>query len=162
MVFTIVTAVFLPMSFIAGVFAIPIREFPHNDSGNPVLDLGYVLKFMVGIGLAISVPLIAVAFAVDNIGLLIKRSLRRLTAWMGKSQQKQIGRIEQGTSSSDESDIDRVESSNQVDISNLGRSSYKGGLSPTKHDIHLPGSGWEDSGLRRIRMSRDLERADSV
>ncbi|KAL9610192.1 MAG: hypothetical protein Q9167_005096 [Letrouitia subvulpina] len=162
MVFTIVTAVFLPMSFIAGVFAIPIREFPHNDSGNPILDLGYVLKFMVGIGLAISVPLITVAFAVDNIGLLIRRSLRRLTTWVGNSRQNQSGEVEQESSRSDEVDVNRIKPGSRVEVPYPDRSSYNEGLSPIKYDSHHTGSGWEDSGLRGIRMSRDLERADSV
>jgi Mg2+ and Co2+ transporter CorA len=61
MVFTIVTIIFLPMSFIAAFFAINIREF------NEPLALGYVSKYMFGIGLSISIPLIAMAFAVDDL-----------------------------------------------------------------------------------------------
>lgn len=38
MVFTIVTIVFLPMSFIAAFFAIPVREFAH-ENGTPSLPL---------------------------------------------------------------------------------------------------------------------------
>ncbi|KAG8530261.1 uncharacterized protein KY384_004762 [Bacidia gigantensis] len=85
MVFTIVTVVFLPMSFIATFFAIPIAHFAGaggvnregGSAGNGVgvgeggvnqLELGYVSKFVFGVGLAISIPLIAVAFAVDNLG----------------------------------------------------------------------------------------------
>lgn len=41
MVFTIVTIVFLPLSFIATFFAINIREF-QGPNGNPNLPLGYV------------------------------------------------------------------------------------------------------------------------
>ena len=80
MVFTIVTAVFLPMSFIAALFAIPVREFPHASDGVPSLSLGYVSRFVFGIGLAISIPSIAVAFAVDDIRLLVRRALNRLVA----------------------------------------------------------------------------------
>ena len=78
MVFTIVTAVFLPMSFIAALFAIPVREFPHASDGVPSLSLGYVSKFVFGIGLAISIPSIAVAFVVDDIRLLVRRAFKRL------------------------------------------------------------------------------------
>ncbi|KAL8705183.1 MAG: hypothetical protein Q9201_001683 [Fulgogasparrea decipioides] len=38
MVFTLVTIVFLPMSFIAAMFAIPVRDFPHRD-GSPSIPL---------------------------------------------------------------------------------------------------------------------------
>jgi hypothetical protein len=63
MVFTIVTIVFLPMSFIASFFAINIIDFPHNSSnGGSGLPLGFVAKYMFGIGLAVSIPLIVIAF----------------------------------------------------------------------------------------------------
>ena len=79
MVFTIVTVVFLPMSFIAAVFTIPIRDFPHQTlDGSPSLPLSYVSKFVFGVGLAISIPLIAVAFAVDNLDAMIRRNFTRL------------------------------------------------------------------------------------
>ncbi|TPX10123.1 uncharacterized protein E0L32_001320 [Thyridium curvatum] len=62
MVFTIVTIVFLPMSFIAAFFAINFREW---DDGR--LTLAYVSKYMFGIGLGISIPLVAMAFTVNDI-----------------------------------------------------------------------------------------------
>ncbi|KAL9596063.1 MAG: hypothetical protein Q9219_006049 [cf. Caloplaca sp. 3 TL-2023] len=80
MVFTIVTIVFLPMSFIAAVFAIPVRDFPHVD-GAPSLPFSYVSKIMFGVGLAISIPLIAVAFALDNLGEIVRSLLRSLSFW---------------------------------------------------------------------------------
>ena len=60
MVFTIVTILFLPMSFMAALFAIDIIEFPHASGGG--LHLGYVAKYTFGIGLGVSLPLIAIAF----------------------------------------------------------------------------------------------------
>ncbi|KAL8712195.1 MAG: hypothetical protein Q9220_003629 [cf. Caloplaca sp. 1 TL-2023] len=80
MVFTLVTIVFLPMSFIAAVFAIPVRDFPHQD-GTPSIPFSYVSKIMFGVGLGISIPLIALAFAVDNLGVLIKDTIRSLIFW---------------------------------------------------------------------------------
>lgn len=63
MVFTIVTIIFLPMSFIASFFAINIIEFPHDSSnGGSGIHLGYVAKYMFGIGLGVSIPLIVIAF----------------------------------------------------------------------------------------------------
>ncbi|KAI0385088.1 hypothetical protein F5Y04DRAFT_205022 [Hypomontagnella monticulosa] len=64
MVFTIVTIIFLPMSFIAAFFAINLEEW--SDSGTP-LTIPYVSKYMFGIGLGVSLPLIAMAFAVTDI-----------------------------------------------------------------------------------------------
>ncbi|KAI2605506.1 uncharacterized protein GGS25DRAFT_505349 [Hypoxylon fragiforme] len=63
MVFTIVTIIFLPMSFIAAFFAINLREWQEGDA----LSIPYVSKYMFGIGLGISIPLIAMAFAVTDI-----------------------------------------------------------------------------------------------
>lgn len=67
MVFTIVTIVFLPLSFMAAFFTINIEEFPKAAGGNNQLNLNWVSKYLFGIGLAISVPLIALAFSVHDI-----------------------------------------------------------------------------------------------
>ncbi|MCJ1476515.1 hypothetical protein MMC13_005181 [Lambiella insularis] len=73
MVFTIVTIVFLPMSFMAAFFAINIQEFPHAEEGSDSLALSYVSKYTFGIGLAISVPLIIGALTIDNISRFYNR-----------------------------------------------------------------------------------------
>lgn len=79
MVFTIVTIIFLPLSFIAAIFTINIKEFPHEAGGSePSLPLGYVGKFMFGIGFAISIPLIAIAVSVDAIGDFFREFKHRL------------------------------------------------------------------------------------
>ncbi|KIV91537.1 hypothetical protein PV10_06066 [Exophiala mesophila] len=68
MVFTVVTIVFLPLSFLATVFTIDIIEFPRPpDSGSGELHLGWVLKYVLGIGLGVSVPLIFFAFVVGDL-----------------------------------------------------------------------------------------------
>lgn len=61
MVFTIVTIVFLPLSFITSIFTINMKEFQN-------LDLAYVARYTFGVGFAISIPLILVALSVDDIG----------------------------------------------------------------------------------------------
>ncbi|TLD32578.1 putative electron transfer flavoprotein subunit alpha [Venturia nashicola] len=71
LVFTIVTIIFLPMSFIAAFFAIPFAEF--SQSGNPSLHLSFVARYMFPIGFAVSVPLIAIALAVDDVGIFIRK-----------------------------------------------------------------------------------------
>ncbi|KAK1249258.1 hypothetical protein MKX07_002774 [Trichoderma sp. CBMAI-0711] len=57
MVFTIVTIVFLPLSFIAAFFAIPTKEFDNNS-----LTLGYVSKITFPLSAAISLVFIAIGF----------------------------------------------------------------------------------------------------
>lgn len=66
------------MSFIAAVFAIPIRDFPTVENGSESLPFSYVSKFIFGVGLAISIPLIAIAFAVDEVALTIRRCVKFL------------------------------------------------------------------------------------
>lgn len=63
MVFTIVTIVFLPLSFIASFFAINFVEWEDHIH----LSIPYVSKYLFGIGFAISIPLVAVAFTVRDI-----------------------------------------------------------------------------------------------
>ncbi|KAJ4302959.1 hypothetical protein N0V90_001850 [Kalmusia sp. IMI 367209] len=78
MVFTIVTIIFLPLSFIAAIFTINVREFPHLPGGDqPSLPLKYVSKFMFGVGFAISIPLIFIALSLDAIGDYIREIKRR-------------------------------------------------------------------------------------
>ena len=60
MVFTIVTIFFLPISFIAAFFTINVVDYPK-------LTLGYVSKYVFGIGLSISFIFITVAFLLDDI-----------------------------------------------------------------------------------------------
>jgi len=77
LVFTIVTIIFLPLSFIAAFFAINIEEFPHGQDGG-AMPLGYVSKYTFGIGLTISLPLIALAFAIDDIANLFPKIMAQI------------------------------------------------------------------------------------
>jgi ankyrin repeat protein/Mg2+ and Co2+ transporter CorA len=78
MVFTIVTIIFLPLSFIAALFTVNVREFPHLPGGDqPSLPLSYVAKFMFGIGFAVSLPMIFVALSLDAIGDFFREVRRR-------------------------------------------------------------------------------------
>jgi Mg2+ and Co2+ transporter CorA len=61
LVFTIVTVIFLPLTFIAGVFAINLQDWPAP------LTLPYVSEYIFGIGLGISIPCIVIAMTVDEI-----------------------------------------------------------------------------------------------
>ena len=85
MVFTIVTIVFLPLSFIAAFFTINIEEFP-TKNGSDSLPLGYVSKYMFGIGFAISIPLIVVALLLDDFGGLVREIRRRMKRGKAKGE----------------------------------------------------------------------------
>ncbi|OCK85471.1 ankyrin repeat protein [Lepidopterella palustris CBS 459.81] len=84
MVFTIVTIVFLPLSFIAAFFAINVAEFPHSD-GQQSLPLSYVAKYMFGIGFAVSLPMIFIALSLDDISDFFREMKRR---WRQRGQFK--------------------------------------------------------------------------
>lgn len=73
MVFTIVTIVFLPLSFIAAFFAINIEEFPRSSDGTAGLPLGYVSKYMFGIGFAVCIPLIVIALVLNDMRDLFRK-----------------------------------------------------------------------------------------
>ncbi|TKX19070.1 ankyrin repeat-containing protein 29 [Elsinoe australis] len=77
MVFTIVTIIFLPLSFIAGFFTINIRELPRDPTNDWGLPMGYVMKYIFGIGFAISIPLIAIALSLDDLGDAWREAVRR-------------------------------------------------------------------------------------
>ncbi|KAL4934327.1 ankyrin repeat protein [Aspergillus undulatus] len=80
MVFTIVTIVFLPLSFITSVFTINMPEFEDN------LTLGYVAKYTFGVGFGISIPLVLLALVLDDIGDMFQEGLRRARGWTIRSQ----------------------------------------------------------------------------
>lgn len=96
LVFTIVTIIFLPLSFIAAFFAINIQEFPHDPNGGS-LPLGYVSKYTFGIGLTISLPLIALAFAVDDIATLFPKIMAQIHNRKKRAKNNPNGEREEGT-----------------------------------------------------------------
>ena len=167
MVFTIVTIIFLPMSFIAAVFAIPVRDFPHMD-GAPSIPFSYVSKIMFGAGLAISIPLIVVAFTFDNLGLLTRRTLRLLMSGRRDSTQGEVTRRQSSREQSDSDDEKLIPTS-------LGRRSgetYRRGLSqdleretrPLRRSIYSKDRSRraDSSPMHGVRASDDLERGITV
>jgi hypothetical protein len=78
MVFTIVTIIFLPMSFIAAFFAIDFRDWGNH------LTIGYVTKYMFGIGLAISLVFVTMAFLVHDISDAWKSLIRTAGSYAGR------------------------------------------------------------------------------
>lgn len=77
MVFTIVTIIFLPMSFVAACFSIDVQDWGSE------LTIGYVSKWMFGIGLAVSFIFIAMAFLVHDISDAWKALLRGVGRYTG-------------------------------------------------------------------------------
>jgi Mg2+ and Co2+ transporter CorA len=90
MVFTIVTIVFLPLSFIAAFFTINIKEFPRAKDGSAALPLGYVSKYMFGIGFAISIPLVVIALLLDDFGGLLREVKRRFALRKSKKTTEEV------------------------------------------------------------------------
>ena len=150
------------MSFISSDFAIPVRAFPHRD-GTPSIPFSYVSKIMFGVGLGISIPLIAVAFDVDNLGLLITRALQSLIFWKTNHSNSTVRKhVSTEASDTDDDTLKLGRKSEGIDRKNY---SYE-----TDNESHivsrsvgrtlgLPKDGsWRNS----IRASKDLERGVAV
>lgn len=67
MVFTIVTVIFLPLSFLAAFFAINLDVLPHNDQNEQEMSLAFVMKYVVGVGLGTAVSFVGVAWYLHSI-----------------------------------------------------------------------------------------------
>ncbi|KAH8588879.1 hypothetical protein B0O99DRAFT_746454 [Bisporella sp. PMI_857] len=78
MVFTIVTIIFLPLSFMAAFFAIPVSDWPKNKDGTSALSFRYVSKFIFPLSVAIILPFLILAFTVNGMRDRIRNSKRHL------------------------------------------------------------------------------------
>jgi hypothetical protein len=69
MIFTTVSVIFLPLSFISSFYALSIKEFPRDpDNQNQLyMSLSYVGLRVIGIGLAIAAMLVLVAFGLNGL-----------------------------------------------------------------------------------------------
>ncbi|KAI4601365.1 hypothetical protein KJ359_012557 [Pestalotiopsis sp. 9143b] len=76
MLFTVVTILFLPLSFMSAFFAVAIDAFPLDANGK--LSLGYVLKYMLSISAGLSIPFMIIAFNLDRFGKWMGRVRVRL------------------------------------------------------------------------------------
>ena len=95
--FTIVTILFLPMSFIASFFSIQFKDLEDR------LYVGYVSKYTFGIGLGISIPLIIMAFtardifdAAHGVYAAVQKSGYLLSLVSGKNKASQARRPDTG------------------------------------------------------------------
>ncbi|TVY89087.1 Ankyrin [Lachnellula willkommii] len=156
MVFTIVTIVFLPMSFIAAFFTINIQEFPNGGNNLP---LAYVSKYMFGIGLSISIPMIFIAFYLDDIGGLLKNSRNRLKHWRWKKKTRQ----EFGDGETDGGDLQTLRLDQVLSGARSARKSVdtdwmRERLSVSARPVTAGSAQREKSTGFRMRMSGDVER----
>lgn len=142
MIFTLVTIVFLPMSFIASFFAININDLPRDPNGNGGLPLGFVTKYLFGIGLAVSIPLIIIAFVFTDMADWISTGRRKL-GW-GKKGRPGRDRIGSGSAGCGEEPVEK-----HVSVEEQRRSvDWSIGRHPSR-----VGTGKTD----RSRITEDLE-----
>lgn len=64
-IFTMVTIIFLPLSFMASFFALDVAEFPSDDRGQTNWPLHRVCTLLFGLSFGVITPFIALAFATD-------------------------------------------------------------------------------------------------
>jgi hypothetical protein len=64
-VFTMVTIIFLPLSFCASFFALDIAEFPTDDKGQTNWPIQRLSAYLFGISFAVIIPFIALAFGTE-------------------------------------------------------------------------------------------------
>ena len=94
MIFTVVTIIFLPMSFLAAFFAINIKELPHVDNEQQ-MSLSFVMQNVVGVGLGTALAFVLIAWhhhrALDWLRRLPKqmRTLAEIVASMSSRESRQ-------------------------------------------------------------------------
>lgn len=141
LVFTIVTIVFLPMSFIATFFSIDLQNWSDG------LTAGYVAKYLFGVGLGISIPLIAMAFTLSEIyhtmaDVFLRIKRRLLLIFRGRSPGPH-----------QDSDLDSSPVKFDRDTESNGSSPKR--LLPLRHDHVLRG---RLNPFTHRHISEDLER----
>ncbi|KAK0636122.1 hypothetical protein B0T17DRAFT_69023 [Bombardia bombarda] len=67
LVFTIVTIIFLPLSFMSSFFAISVDKFPKDADGDTNWPLSYVCALVFGISFAVSIPFILIALLFETL-----------------------------------------------------------------------------------------------
>ncbi|KAI1379057.1 hypothetical protein F4677DRAFT_410423 [Hypoxylon crocopeplum] len=141
MVFTIVTIIFLPMSFIAAFFAINLREWQDDAP----LTIPYVSKYMFGIGLGISIPLIAMAFTVTDISDAARDLFGSGRGWLRRWKRRgSVNRGKHGLSDTEKDGLEEescvVQSKNlassQRDRVSVGKEQHVDGVSSRTRPRH--------------------------
>ncbi|KAI5922265.1 hypothetical protein F4810DRAFT_711628 [Camillea tinctor] len=163
MVFTIVTIVFLPMSFIAAFFAINLEDWAATP-----LTIAYVSKYMFGIGLGISIPLIAMAFKVTDIADAVVGVLGRPRRWLrGRAKSRKARYIYSTDDCEDDDDSEDYDAAapgektpvppGKISLSSRREDLAFGGL---LREHHGHGRQW-DAMSARVRALPSRERDDA-
>ncbi|KAK6446197.1 hypothetical protein FP744_10002446 [Trichoderma asperellum] len=100
MVFTVVTIIFLPLSFIAAFFAIPVKEFSDN-----YLTLNFVSRITFPVSAATSILIIVVGFAASEWEWMRDKLEPKALRWLGKDLKPTEG--DQGVSKQNEPSIQK-------------------------------------------------------
>lgn len=148
MVFTIVTIIFLPMSFIAAFFAINFQDWGNH------LTIGYVTKYMFGIGLAISLVFISMAFLVHDISDAWKTLVRATKDYGGRLSRRKSSREDNEDLMDDMST--RAVRDNKPGTAGAASTAHR----PQLDDVDWKGRVLDGPDRYTLRMSRDQDRYD--
>ncbi|KAF1942382.1 hypothetical protein EJ02DRAFT_345695 [Clathrospora elynae] len=84
LVFTVVTIIFLPLSFMSSFFAIGVAAFPKNETtGETNWPLGIVTGLLFGISLSVSIPLIVFALNMEYCSVVYRELRHNYLARIG-------------------------------------------------------------------------------
>ncbi|PLB53435.1 hypothetical protein P170DRAFT_130060 [Aspergillus steynii IBT 23096] len=78
MVFTVITIVFTPMSFLSSLFALNVTSFQHDSKGELAYKPSWIFPMLFCISLAITFPLAYLAFYLDNVKQLWKKAIGKV------------------------------------------------------------------------------------
>ncbi|KAF4541117.1 Ankyrin repeat protein [Lasiodiplodia theobromae] len=84
LVFTVVTIIFLPLSFMASFFSLGISIFPKSDGENN-FPIGWVSALLFGVSFAVSIPFVLLAFNIEKFSdawTRLKHSTNKHTAFI--------------------------------------------------------------------------------
>ncbi|KAK3056434.1 hypothetical protein LTR09_002941 [Extremus antarcticus] len=83
LVFTVVTVIFLPLSFLAAFFAIQVDVFPRDENG--YMSLNYVSRYVFGVGFALALPCVVLSLTLKKMILYMKEYRKRLGMLLTRS-----------------------------------------------------------------------------
>ncbi|OBS26251.1 hypothetical protein FPOA_00191 [Fusarium poae] len=71
LIFTIVTVIFLPLSFLSSLFALDVSSFPH-ESGSVKYESGWIFPILFGVTAIVSIPVTILALKASSISRQLK------------------------------------------------------------------------------------------
>ncbi|KAL2802291.1 hypothetical protein BJX63DRAFT_426163 [Aspergillus granulosus] len=73
MVFTVVTILFLPASFMASFFALPVAQFSRVQPDADIMDLTYIVRWLLVFTVPVAVFFISIAFYINEVLAFLSR-----------------------------------------------------------------------------------------